>query len=170
MFNNLINIEKQITTLCDVAVMHNANGQFKEAIDAYQQGLDLLPEPKTDWNAFTLLHIGLGESYAYLGAYKQVIIAFQQAFLGPKALHTDDMPWIHLRLGQAHYELGHIEEAKQQLTLAYMGGGREIFVDKEDAKYFEFLKTFLRPPLGETWDETPAWKNKVKGFFLHLFK
>ena len=53
-------------------------------------------------------------------------------------------PFIHLRLGQAQFELKNLGRAKDDLARAYMGGGDEIFKD-EDRKYLHFIKEILRP-------------------------
>lgn len=51
-----------------------------------------------------------------------------------------DNPFIHLRKGQCHFELGQMEDSADSLTRAYMLDGEVIFSDEEE-KYFVFLKT-----------------------------
>lgn len=53
--------------------------------------------------------------------------------------------WVHLRLGQLALELGHRDVALDELTRAYMGGGRAVFAH-EDPKYMALLETVLVPP------------------------
>jgi hypothetical protein len=55
-------------------------------------------------------------------------------------------PFLHLRLGQCQFELGNLDRSKDELSRAYMGGGKEVFKGAE--KYFNFLKTQLQPPAG----------------------
>jgi hypothetical protein len=55
----------------------------------------------------------------------------------PEALGN---PFLHLRLGQCHFELGALDRAADELIRAYMGGGPEIF-EEDDRKYIEFLAT-----------------------------
>ena len=57
-------------------------------------------------------------------------------------------PFVHLRLGQAEFELGSMERAKDELARAYMGGGDEIF-EGDDPKYWRFIREILRPPVRE---------------------
>ena len=52
---------------------------------------------------------------------------------------------MHLRLGQCHLEIGNREKAVDELTRAYMGGGKDVF-DQEEAKYFALVKSILREP------------------------
>ena len=56
-------------------------------------------------------------------------------------------PILHLRLGQCALELGDITKAKDELTRAYMGAGKDIFQD-EPPKYFALLRDALVPPAG----------------------
>ena len=49
-------------------------------------------------------------------------------------------PFIHLRLGQAYFELENPEKAADELARAYMGGGVDIFME-DDPKYLSFLET-----------------------------
>lgn len=52
-------------------------------------------------------------------------------------------PFIHLISGIAQFELGEFEIAKENLALAYMGGGKEIF-EGDEMKYYDYLKLFMR--------------------------
>ena len=56
-------------------------------------------------------------------------------------------PFLHLRLGQIEFELGNAEASANELTRAFAIEGSGIF-DDEDPKYFAFLKTQIRAPLG----------------------
>ena len=57
-------------------------------------------------------------------------------------------PYVHLRLGEAQFELGEIQRAKDELARAYMGGGPEVF-EGDDPKYLRFIMEVLRPAAGE---------------------
>lgn len=52
-------------------------------------------------------------------------------------------PFVHLRLGQAQFELGDMTRAADELARAYMGAGDEIF-EEQDPKYLAFLKTKIQ--------------------------
>ena len=49
-------------------------------------------------------------------------------------------PYVHLRLGQAYFELGNFDKSADELSRAYMGAGMDIFME-DDGKYLEFLET-----------------------------
>lgn len=53
-------------------------------------------------------------------------------------------PFLHLRLGQCQFEVGNLDRAVDELASAYLGAGEEIYEGAD--KYFEFLKTRLKPP------------------------
>lgn len=80
-------------------------------------------------------------------AYEHSKAAFSDAMHCPNALGN---PFIHLRLGQSQYEPGNMQRAADELARAYMGAGKDIF-QEDDPKYFEFLKTVLKPPANGQW-------------------
>ncbi len=72
--------------------------------------------------------------------------AFHHAMHCPNAVGN---PFLHLRIGQSALELGHEEEAKEELARALMGAGPEIF-EEDDSKYFEYITQFMKPPAGQS--------------------
>jgi tetratricopeptide (TPR) repeat protein len=122
-------------------------GEHYLAIETYVEALELLPEPKTQWEAATWLLVAIGDANYLGGHYEQARSALADAMHCPGAIGN---PFIHLRLGQVQFELGNRERAADELARAYMGAGTGIFED-EDPKYFDFLKTVLKPPVGGKW-------------------
>jgi tetratricopeptide (TPR) repeat protein len=112
---------------------------FAEGLRKYHEAWKLLPEPKEDWEAATWLLAAIGEAHFYAGDFEHAISALNNAVICPDGLGN---PFIHLRLGQSYFELRKFAKAQDELTRAYMGGGKEIF-DNEDPKYFEHLKSVL---------------------------
>ena len=110
---------------------------YKAAIRSYKLAWDLLPEPKNHWNASTWLIAALADSYFLLGENEATREALQYGMTCPNAVGN---PFLHLRLGQAQFNLGNEDRAADELMRAYMGGGLEIF-EIEDRKYLVFLKT-----------------------------
>ena len=111
------------------------------ALRAYRDALDLVPRPVDQWEAGTWLFTALGDVLFQQGKYSEACEALRDAIRGPGALGN---PFIHLRLGQTHFELGEYQKAKDELARAYMGGGDEIF-DGEDPKYKNYINEILRP-------------------------
>jgi len=119
-------------------------GRYTEAMGRYWAAFDLVPEPQTDWEATTWLISSIGDMLFQQREFTKARDAFQDAVRCPGGLGN---PFIHLRLGQAYYELGDKAQAGDELTRAYMGGGRAAFA-KEDPKYFQLLEKVLKPPVG----------------------
>ena len=107
----------------------------------------LLPEPKTQWQACTWLLSAIGDANFLGGNYEQAKVALSDAMHCPGAIGN---PFIHLRLGQTQFELGNRSRAADELARAYMAEGKDIF-SAENPKYFEFLKTVLKPPASGQW-------------------
>ena len=118
---------------------------FSGALAKYEQAWDLLPDPKEDWEAATWILSAIGDTYFYDRRFDDAINTLSKAIHCPNGLGN---PFIHLRLGESRFEAGDRPRAADELTRAYMGAGREIF-ENEDPKYFDFLKTVLKPPRGQ---------------------
>ncbi len=132
-------LHDHIKSLCRDGDDFAEKGLDKEAYSAYAEAWELIPEPKAEWEASTWVLSALGDIEFLRNEYDDAKNLFLRAVQCPGGLGN---PYIHLRIGQCQYECGNLEGAKQNLTRAYMGGGRELF-DDEDPKYYQFLLTFL---------------------------
>lgn len=120
-------------------------GCVTEAVQCFESALDLLPEPLAQWSAATWLLAGIGDLHFLNGHYLEALPSLLDAMKCPDGIGN---PFLHLRLGQVQFELGHDICAADELARAYMGAGKDIF-ESEDPKYFELVKVSLRePPLG----------------------
>jgi tetratricopeptide (TPR) repeat protein len=140
-------LHAKVTALSEQGDQLASRRQYREAVVLYIEAMGLLPEPKTQWEACTWLLAAIGDAN-FLGAhYEQAKSAMSDAMHCPGGLGN---PFIHLRLGQAQLELGNRDRAADELARAYMGAGKDIFA-QEKPKYFEFLKTVLKPPASGKW-------------------
>jgi len=114
--------------------------RFEEAIAEFQKALTLIPQPITDWEATMYVMVGIGDCHFLMKRYKESLASFQIAVQCPEGLGNY---FVHLRLGESHFEMGNFEKAKDELARAFMAEGREAFAD-EDEKYFKFLSQYLR--------------------------
>jgi tetratricopeptide (TPR) repeat protein len=121
-----------------------ASGDLRGAFRSLYEALNLLPEPRQQWNAAGWLLVGMGECAFRLGQWEAAVGPLQDAMICPGTLGN---PWVHLRLGQVRYELDEKDRAADELARAYMGGGREVF-EGEDPKYFGLVERVLKPPPG----------------------
>lgn len=108
---------------------------YSDALTSYWAAWDLLPEPKTQWEAATWVLVAIGDANFLGGDYAAGRDNLASVMRCPGAIGN---PFIHLRLGQCQFELGNLDRAADELMRAYMGAGREVF-DKDDPKYFRFL-------------------------------
>ena len=118
---------------------------FSQARASWQQAWGLLPEPPEQWEAATWLLTAIGDTYFLEGRFAEARDALQRAVGCPGGLGT---PFLHLRLGQAQFELGNVTRAKDELARAFMGGAEKLF-DGEDPKYWQFIRELLRPAADE---------------------
>lgn len=141
-------IHKQIVKHCEDGGEAMDNDNYKDAYQHYKKAWHLVPDPKTDWEASTFILAALADIYFFTSDFKALRETLQFAMHCPNAIGN---AFLHLRLGQAQFELGNEEGAKDELARALMGQGKEIFEDA-DPKYFEFITKYMKPPEGqESW-------------------
>jgi hypothetical protein len=138
-------IHHQIQDICRKGDALAGRGEFREARKTYWTAFDLVPEPREDWNATTWILAAIGDSFFLERDFKHGVDAFSDAVRCAGGLGN---VFIHLRMGECYFELGDEKRAADNLTRAYMGGGREVFA-KEDPKYFRLLERVLKPPAGQ---------------------
>ncbi|MCA7931434.1 hypothetical protein LGM45_20530 [Burkholderia cepacia] len=128
---------ERIGALSDAGDALMEDGDYEGALEKFRAGFDLLPEPKTNWEAGTWLMAAIGDANFLQADYAAGCENLGQAMHFPNAIGN---PFLHLRLGQCQFELGNLDRAADELMRAYMAGGPELFED-EDARYLRFLAT-----------------------------
>jgi tetratricopeptide (TPR) repeat protein len=86
----------------------------------------------------------LGDVYFQAGDFETALRAYHDAVHVEGAIGNEQ---VHFRLGKALFETGDRARAADELARAFMGGGADIFAGADD-KYFAFVKTVLKPPVG----------------------
>jgi tetratricopeptide (TPR) repeat protein len=137
-------IHTEITRLSEQGNTLADAGECDAAVLCFQQALDLLPLPIEPWSAACWLFTAIGDTLFQSARYRE---ALQPLLNAVKCAGGLGNPFVHLRLGQTQLELGNEVRAADELARAYMGGGKEVF-EEEDSKYFTFVKSKLRPPVG----------------------
>ena len=128
-----------------VNLSEEGNGLFddKKYLDAknkYIAALELIPNPKTDWEASTWLYTALGDVSFFLQSYDEAKNFFLDALNCPDGIGN---PFIMLRLGESLYETGgDIDKIRDYLVRAFMLGGIEVF-EGEDEKYFKTISDIV---------------------------
>lgn len=114
--------------------------QHNEAIKKYETALNLVPFQKENWEVSLHIYTAMADSYFNLGNYQQASNNYEQALKCPDGL---DNGYVWLGLGEAFYELGNMNKAKDALISAYMLEGEEIF-EEEDGKYFFLIQDLIK--------------------------
>ena len=124
-------LSSQGNDLCD-------ESRFSEAIEKWRAAIELLPEPRVDWEAYTWLSASIGDVQYQVGQLDAARNSLYDALNGPGG---QENPFIHYRLGQSLIRLKEDERGIQSLLKAYMLDGEGIFsVDDEGAKYLKKLR------------------------------
>jgi len=127
----------KIQELCARGDQHAGARDFEDALKFYWSAWDLVPQPKTNWDAATWILGAIGDANFLGRDYEAGRDNLTNAMTCPGGLGN---PFLHLRLGQCQFELGQLDRAADELMRAYMAAGADIFQD-QDPKYIEFLKT-----------------------------
>lgn len=144
-------LHARIRDLSKTGDQHAENGNYPEALTGYWKAFDLIPEPKTQWEATTWLLVAIGDANFLGKDYQAGVDNLSNAMHCPGAIGN---PFIHMRLGQCQFEVGNLERAADELTRAYALEGEEIF-SNDDPKYLQFLKTKIQAAKP---DKKPWWK------------
>jgi tetratricopeptide (TPR) repeat protein len=142
-------IHEQISGLCARGDDLADAGRLGEALAAYQEAWELLPEPRSEWSAALWILAAIGDAHFFAGDFaagKDVLMAAMIRCDG-----ATGNPFLRLRLGQCLFELGDLHEASNWMAMAYLSEGKELFSD-DDPKYLAFIKSQLDPPPGG-WPE-----------------
>ncbi len=118
--------------------------QYEKAIQAWEEGLGLIPEPQQYYSETIWFLAAIGDVYFEKGMYTQAHKCFDKA-RGNLSGDGYGNPFIMLRLGECCLETGDEKNAIEYLLRAYMMEGKEIFEPDEDGeddgqKYFVFLR------------------------------
>lgn len=133
------NLYDQITFLSEKGNEYADEEKFQEALVRFSEALDLIPSPKTDWEASLWLYASIGDMYFSLDEYQKASDSFFDALNCPDGQIN---AFIHLRLGESLYEIGVKDKAKEHLLRAYMLEGKELF-SEEEPKYFQLIEDII---------------------------
>lgn len=115
--------------------------QYEAAVQAWEEGLSLIPEPKQFYSETVWFLAAIGDVWFNKGMFPKAHQCFDMA-RGNLSGDGYANPFIMLRLGECCLETGDEKNAAEYLLRAYMMEGREIF-EEEEPKYFDFLRTHV---------------------------
>jgi tetratricopeptide (TPR) repeat protein len=140
---------EEITRLSQNGDAFAENGDYPKALAEYWKAFDLIPEPKTDWDAATWVLAAIGDANFLGNDFQAGVDNLSNAMHCPGAIGN---PFLHMRLGQCQFEVGNLDRAADEMTRAYALQGDEIF-EEDDPKYLAFLKTRIETekPKKKSW-------------------
>jgi tetratricopeptide (TPR) repeat protein len=133
---------------------------YVEALAAFREGLEILPQPRHRWGAAEWFLVGMGDALWFLGLHLNALPVWRDVLLYCGLGN----PFPHLRRGQTLYELGEFKEAENELMRALLLGGEPLFAE-EPRKYWEYITSRARPPAG--WTSWEGWTGVEPGSPLH---
>ncbi|SHE60205.1 tetratricopeptide repeat protein [Pedobacter caeni] len=113
---------------------------FSAAIAAFNKALDVLPQPKDDWEATAWISASIGDAYFSEKKYKEALDHLHRAY----QIYGSEEPnaFVLLRMGQSYLELNEEKHATDYLHHAYKLEGKDLFED--DKKYLKFLSSKVK--------------------------
>jgi len=129
------NIYNAIVTLAEEGDNFAGKENLSAAISKYEEALNMLSEPKTDWEAATWLYVALGDALMSQKNFNAALDAYENALMSPEGT---DNPYIWFCLGEVFYELDNIGKAKEHFLSAYMLDGEDVF-EGTDPAYLELI-------------------------------
>ncbi|WP_017523392.1 tetratricopeptide repeat protein [Pusillimonas noertemannii] len=101
---------------------------YEGALASWSEALELLPEPRNDWDAAMWLHASMAEAHYQLRDFESARDAMYDALNAPGG---NENPYVHYMLGKALLRLDD-EKAVDALLRAYMLDGEDIFDSDEE--------------------------------------
>lgn len=114
--------------------------QFARALRRYQAALELVPDPKTDWEASTWLYTSIADTHFSRAELAEAKANYYNALNCPEGMGN---AYIHFGLGQVLYELEEHKKSRDSLLRAYMLAGEDIF-EEEDPKYYQSIEELVK--------------------------
>jgi tetratricopeptide (TPR) repeat protein len=112
-------------------------GDTAQAIAKWEEALDLLPKPVTDWEATEWLYASIGDAYFSVEKYNEAKGSLYNAL---NCSLPEGNPFVYLRLGQTLFKLGETDKSAEMLLRACMLEGKEIFDEVAGEQYLNLLR------------------------------
>lgn len=123
----------EITKHSDIGEHYFEDGKYRKALEEYKKAFELIPEPKTDWEASVWTLAAIGDSHYMLREFVSALKIFEQLM---NEYHEENNPFARVRYGECLYETGNTEAAREHLQAAFDMEGEEIF---DNDKYLKFI-------------------------------
>lgn len=131
-------LKENVVQLCQKGVEQAEIERYEASNRTFTKVYALLPEPKSEWKAYTWLRASMADNCFELKDYKSALELLQEV-IGMDSQYQENA-YVRMRKGQCQYELYGEKEAVEELKLAYRLGGEEIFEDE----YVKYKKIALK--------------------------
>lgn len=123
-------IQDQIEALSEQAEEARIQGRHEEALDLYTEALELLPEPREQFEAYSFLKATMGDICFLMDRFNDGLENFYDAYTaaGPQNMN----PYIIYRLGQIYRQMGDEDNAVEFFKKTYLLEGEDAFEDESD--------------------------------------
>jgi tetratricopeptide (TPR) repeat protein len=138
----------EIQRLCEKGNVALDQLRYSDALTCFSNAWELLPSPRTDWDAAIWILAAIGDANFLFGNFAAMREPLMTAMQCEGAIGN---PLLRLRLGQCLFELGELKEAANWLSGAFILEGKKIF-GEDNPKYLIFVKSKLSPP-PEGWPD-----------------
>lgn len=108
-------------------------GEVDKARKEYSKILDILPKPKTQWDAYAWAIIGIGDCYFMKQDFEHAYDYFRLLEKDHDAISNAFYTW---RMGQCLYRLNRKEEALIFMNLSYLEDVSLLPIDEECYQYY----------------------------------
>jgi len=130
-------LKAQVVELCNKAVEAQEEERFHASNRDLQKVYELLPEPKSEWKAYSWLISSIADNHFEQGEFELAMEKFEEVF--NLDAESNENAYLCLRRGQCALELENLTLAKELLTRAFELEGKELFED-EHSKYLKLAK------------------------------
>lgn len=130
-------LKSEVVELCHMAVEAQDEERYHASNRDLGKVLELLPEPKSDWKAYSWLLSNLADNHFEQDEFAEALERFNEVFEFDS--NSNDNAYLCLRRGQCALESENEELAGMMLTRALELEGKELFED-EHSKFLKFAK------------------------------
>lgn len=102
---------------------------YETARQIFQAAHKLIPQPRDAYQESTQALGALADCFYFLEDYHQARLVLEDLLRCPGGAAN---PFLRLRRGQVFHRLGDTDQARVELTTAYLNGGREVFAGEEE--------------------------------------
>lgn len=111
-----------------------SSAKYEDAIAFYLSAIDILPEPRSDWDILASLVISIGDTYYEAQQYTIADSYYAAALKDENGIAN---PYVWYANGRNLVKMGEIKVAIDSLMRAYMLAGDEIFtIDNDEFKVY----------------------------------